>query len=187
MHLIIGLGNVGAKYEKTRHNFGFLLLDKIIATHGFEAKGEKFNSDIFVGEIAGIKTFAIKPKTFMNLSGNAAIDVMQFYKIPLQNILVLHDDVDLAFGKIKFKIGGGSGGHNGLKSLDERIGQDYMRLRLGIGRPENKEYETADYVLGKFSEDEMKEIDAINKKISADVDLLLKGKSSDFLNRFFLV
>lgn len=187
MHLIIGLGNVGVKYEKTRHNFGFLLLDQIIEDHRLEAKGEKFNSDVFVGEIKGIKTFAIKPKTFMNLSGNAAIQIMQFYKIPLENILVLHDDVDLAFGKIKYKIGGGSGGHNGLKSLDEAIGKDYMRLRLGVGKPENKEFDTADYVLGKFSEDEMKGVAAINKKISAEVDLLLKGKATDFLNKFFMV
>jgi PTH1 family peptidyl-tRNA hydrolase len=187
MHLIIGLGNVGVKYEKTRHNFGFLLLDQILENYGFEAKGEKFRSNLFVGEIKGIKTLAIKPKTFMNLSGKAAEEIAQFYKIPLTNILVLHDDVDLAFGKIKYKVGGGSGGHNGLKSLDETIGKDYMRLRLGVGRPENKEFDTADYVLGKFSDEEMKGLEVVNKKISADLDLILKGRANDFLNKFFLV
>ncbi len=187
MHLIIGLGNVGAKYEKTRHNFGFLLLDQILEDYAFEAKGDKFHSEFFIGEIKGVKVAAIKPKTFMNLSGKAALEIAQFYKISLTNILVLHDDVDLAFGKIKYKVGGGSGGHNGLKSLDESIGKDYMRLRLGVGRPENKEFDTADYVLGKFSSEEMKGVEAINKKISADIDLILKAKANDFLNKFFMV
>lgn len=184
MHLLIGLGNIGREYETTRHNFGFLLLDQIIEQYGFEAKGMKFKSEIFTGEINGFKVVAIKPQTFMNLSGRSAVEIANFYKIPLQDILVLHDDVDLAFAKIKFKIGGGNGGHNGLKSLDEMIGKNYMRLRLGVGRPENKEFATADYVLGKFTPSEIEQVRRVNDKIADFIGLILAGRVDEFLNKF---
>ena len=186
IYLIVGLGNIGREYEMTRHNFGFLLLDQIISKYKFEEKAAKFKSEVFSGEINDLKIIAIKPQTFMNLSGEAVIAAANFYKIPLKNILVLHDDVDLAFAKIKFKIGGGHGGHNGLKSIDEALGKDYMRLRLGVGRPENKEYSTADYVLGKFSKEEIQVVEKINVKIADLVSLILEGKENDFLNRFHL-
>jgi PTH1 family peptidyl-tRNA hydrolase len=186
MHLIIGLGNIGREYEATRHNFGFLLLDRIIEDYKFEAKGIKFKSEIFTGEIDGSKVIAIKPQTFMNLSGRAAIEVANFYKIPLSNILTLHDDVDLDFARIRFKIGGGAGGHNGLKSLDGSLGKDYMRLRLGVGRPESREFATSDYVLGKFTKSEMEEVGIINSKISDLIGLILEGKPEEFSNKFYL-
>jgi PTH1 family peptidyl-tRNA hydrolase len=186
MHLIVGLGNHGVKYEKTRHNFGFLLADKIIQDYNFQSLGEKFQSDCFAGLICTQKTIILKPKTFMNLSGKAVLAAMQFYKIALNNILVLHDDIDFDLGKIKFKIAGGNGGHNGLKSIDEMIGKDYARLRLGVGRPLHKEYDVSDYVLGKFSNEELKLVDEINAKISDKIDLLLEGKSDEFLTNFYL-
>lgn len=186
MHLIVGLGNLGREYETTRHNFGFLLLDEIVGKYKFDAKGLKFNSEVFAGEIADKKVIAIKPQTFMNLSGKAVLQAASFYKIPLKNILVLHDDVDLAFAKIKFKIGGGSGGHNGLKSIDEMLGQNYMRLRLGVGRPENKEFATADYVLGKFTATELKEVEKLNEKIADLLALILQGKEGEFLNKIHM-
>lgn len=186
MHLIIGLGNIGREYETTRHNFGFLLLDQIIEDHSFQSGSKKFKSEVFAGEISGKKIIALKPQTFMNLSGLAASEAAAFYKIAPENILVLHDDVDLALGKVKVKVGGGSAGHNGLKSLDEMIGKNYMRLRLGVGRPENKEFDTADYVLGKFSKEEMKIVDETNKKISKLIEELLEGRADGFLNKFHL-
>lgn len=186
MYILIGLGNIGHEYEFTRHNFGFLLFDEIIHSHSFRYFGKKFRSEVFSGEISGKKIIALKPHTFMNLAGHAASEAMNFYKIDPKNILVFHDDVDLALGKIKIKIGGGNAGHNGLKSLDELIGKNYMRLRLGIGRPENREFAIADYVLGKFSKDELMEVERINKKISQLIDELLAGRWDMFLNKFYL-
>lgn len=186
MHLLVGLGNIGREYEATRHNFGFLLLDQIINDHHLTNQGKKFRSEVFAGEISGKKILALKPQTFMNLSGDAVAEAANFYKIPNEKILVLHDDVDLDFGRIKVKIGGGHGGHNGLRSIDESIGKDYMRLRLGVGRPANKEFDTADYVLGKFSKEEMAEVEKINAKISKLVGCLLEGKSDEFSTKFYL-
>ncbi len=186
MHLLVGLGNIGKEYELTRHNFGFLLLDKIIADYNLSLQSKKFKSEIFAGEINRKKVIAIKPQTFMNLSGNAVLEVANFYKILPENIIVLHDDLDLILGKIKVKIGGGNAGHNGLKSLEEMIGKDYMRLRLGIGRPLNKEFETSDYVLGKFTKEEFLEVEKINQKISKLLNILLEDKVSEFLNEYHL-
>jgi len=161
MHLIIGLGNIGKEYAKTRHNFGFLLLDQVIEKHGLTAMGKKFSSEVFVGEINGKKIVALKPQTYMNLSGVAVLEAVQFYKISTQNIIVLHDEIDIPFGAIKTKIGGGSAGHNGLKSIDGTIGKEYHRIRLGVGRPANADFEIADFVLSKFSKEELAEIQKI--------------------------
>ena len=186
MHLLIGLGNIGKEYEKTRHNFGFLALDKIIAEHNFQALGKKFSSEVFAGEIAGEKIIALKPQTYMNNSGVAARGAATFYKIPPQNIIVLHDEIDIPLGKIKVKIGGGSAGHNGLKSLDSVIGKEYWRVRLGVGRPENSGFEVADYVLSKFSKEEMVAADKVNHKISAAIELLIGGDANLFTNKIAL-
>lgn len=186
MHLLVGLGNFGREYEMTRHNFGFLLLDQIVEDYGLQAQSKKFKSEVFTGEIDGEKVIALKPQTYMNLSGISVLQAASFYKIEPKNILVFHDDLDLAFGKIKVKIGGGSAGHNGLKSIDEMLGKEYMRLRLGIGRPENKEFETADYVLGKFSKLEIEQVKKINEKISDLLSELFEGKMDGFLNKFHL-
>ena len=186
MHLLVGLGNIGREYQSTRHNFGFLLLDQILADHGFVAQSKKFKSEVFVGKISGKKIIALKPQTFMNLSGLAVAEAASFYKIEPENILVFHDDVDLVLGKIKIKIGGGNAGHNGLKSIDEVMGKDYARLRLGVGRPESKEFDTADYVLGKFSKEEMEVAKSVSEKISKFFEELLEGREDVFLNKFYL-
>ncbi|MDX2082699.1 MAG: aminoacyl-tRNA hydrolase [Rickettsiales bacterium] len=185
MHLLVGLGNIGDEYKLTRHNFGFLLLDQIIDDFGFSYQSKKFKSAVFFGEIAGKKVIALKPQTFMNRSGIAVAEAINFYKIDLKNILVFHDDLDLALGKIKVKIGGGNAGHNGLKSLDQEIGKSYMRLRLGIGRPENKEFNTADYVLGKFKDDEIQKVSKINERISDLIEELIAKDMNQFLNKFY--
>lgn len=182
MHLLVGLGNIGSEYEATRHNFGFLLLDQIIADFGFVAQSKKFKSEVFSGVIGGHKVIALKPHSFMNRSGIPVAEAANFYKIESKNILVFHDDLDLPLGKVKVKIGGGNAGHNGLKSLDAHIDKHYMRLRLGIGRPENKEFEVSDYVLGKFTKSEMMLVEKINLKISDLIEELLQGRADKFMN-----
>jgi len=147
MKLIVGLGNPGKKYEKNRHNVGFLavdyLIDKFNATKvSSKFKGELFKSNDFL---------FLKPTTYMNLSGEALRAVKDFYKLSNDDIIVIHDDIDLKTGALKFKKGGGSGGHNGLKSIDSHIGNDYFRVRIGVGRPERKE-EVVNYVLSDFAE-----------------------------------
>ncbi|MBU6339799.1 MAG: aminoacyl-tRNA hydrolase [Rickettsiales bacterium] len=186
MHLLVGLGNIGSEYEKTRHNFGFLLLDQIILDYHLKNISKKFHSEIFSGEIDSKKVISIKPQTFMNRSGIAVLEVANFYKIPLKNIIVLHDDVDLAFAKLKVKTGGGSGGHNGLKSIDEMVGKNYMRLRLGLGRPENSAIETADYVLQNFTKEEFKMLEKLNAKISSLLPHLMNDEADKFLNKFYM-
>jgi peptidyl-tRNA hydrolase, PTH1 family len=183
MYLLVGLGNFGREYELTRHNFGFMLLDQIIEDYGLVQQSNKFKSEVFSGEIVGNKIIAIKPQTFMNLSGEAVLSAAGFYKIPVKNILVFHDDLDLDFARIKVKIGGGNAGHNGLKSIDGAIGKDYMRVRLGIGRPKNSEFETSDYVLGKFTKDEMNVVQETNRKISDFLEELLNGQLDKFANQ----
>lgn len=169
MNLIVGLGNHGRKYLHNRHNFGYMLADQIIQDYNFKFEGIKFHSDFFSGEIAQNKFIILKPQTYMNNSGIAVRECLNFYKIPLENLLVLHDELDIEIGKIKFKKGGGNAGHNGLKSISENVGNDYFRLRLGISRPQNSEFEIADYVLSNFSEDQQKIVETVNKKISQDI------------------
>lgn len=166
MKIIAGLGNFGKEYEKTRHNFGFLALDQIIADYGLTPVGKKFSSEVFTGEIAQKKVVALKPQTYMNLSGKAVLEALQFYKIATSDIIILHDEIDLELGKIKTKIGGGNAGHNGLKSIDSSIGKEYWRVRLGVGRPKNHEFEIADFVLSKFSKEEMILVEEVNASVS---------------------
>jgi len=185
MHLLVGLGNIGREYERTRHNFGFLLLDQIIDDHDFQAQGKKFKSEIFSGEIDGEKVIALKPHTFMNLSGRAVIEAANFYKIAPKNILVFHDEIDLPLGRVKIKTGGGNAGHNGLRSIDDSIGRNYVRLRLGVGRSEIQQSQVSDHVLGKFSAAEMIEVDKISQKISELIGEILSGNYDKFLNKFY--
>ncbi len=150
MKLIVGLGNPGLKYEKNRHNIGFLVLDYLINEFNATKLSSKFKGELYK---AGEYLF-LKPTTFMNLSGDAVREVKNFYKIDNNDIIVIHDDIDLKPGALRFKKGGSSGGHNGLKSIDSNIGNDYWRVRIGVGRPENKQ-EVVNYVLSDFSEDEL--------------------------------
>ncbi len=156
--LIVGLGNPGTKYIRTRHNVGFMAVDALAgadAVWGCEKNALVFKS--------GGMIFA-KPQTFMNLSGLAVLALMTFYKVPLENLVVIHDDVDLKLGDVREKVGGGSAGHNGIKSIDNAVGNEYRRIRIGVGRPDNEHIDTSDWVLGKFTNDEM---NVINKSIES--------------------
>lgn len=156
--LIVGLGNPGNQYEFTRHNAGFIVIDQIAQHFGFPVFKQKGKALISSCDISGVRAVLLKPQTFMNLSGDAVLPVVSFFKISENDIAVIHDDLDLSFGDYRYKFGGGSGGHNGLKSIDSKISNKYWRIRVGIGRPENKS-DVVDYVLGKFSKDDISRIE----------------------------
>ncbi len=165
--LLVGLGNPGSDYENTRHNIGFMVIDEL---------NRRFSSlDVskttFLGKTYKSKNhFLLKPQTFMNLSGDSVVKVKNFFKI--EDTVVIHDDLDLPFGSLRFKLGGGHGGHNGLKSIDANIGKEYIRIRMGIGKPEHKG-EVSSYVLGAFSLEQEKYLDEwIDKTCNAVIYLL---------------
>ncbi|HFB53663.1 MAG TPA: aminoacyl-tRNA hydrolase [Sulfurimonas autotrophica] len=166
--LIVGLGNPGPDYEQTRHNIGFMVIDELIARHN----ATKLSSSNFEGELYKFKNhFLLKPLTYMNLSGNSVVKVKNFYKI--EDVVVIHDDLDLPFGALRFKKGGGHGGHNGLKSIDALIGKEYIRVRMGIGKPEHKG-EVASYVLSPFDEEHAKCLQQIIADAADAVEYLLE-------------
>ncbi len=152
MWLIVGLGNPGPQYEYTRHNIGFLTVDRLVGETGAHSQ----SSSSFHGELYKKSSLLLlKPITFMNRSGVSVQAVKNFYKIETANIIVIHDDLDLPFGALRFKRGGGSGGHNGLKSIDQHVGSDYLRVRMGIGKPTYRS-QVVDYVLQNFTPEEVK-------------------------------
>jgi len=154
MTLFVGLGNPGLQYENTRHNIGFMVINKLI--DDFEARDVSKTS--FHGKLYRLSnSLFLKPTTFMNLSGKSVQSVKHFFKVDIENIIVIHDDIDLPFGAVRFKRGGGHGGHNGLKSLDESISKEYIRVRVGVGKPEYKS-QVVDYVLHNFYNDEMQKL-----------------------------
>jgi PTH1 family peptidyl-tRNA hydrolase len=184
MFLVVGLGNPGAEYANTRHNVGFMAADEIHRRYNFSAFRAKFDGLIAEGNIDGEKVYLLKPQTFMNLSGNSVVKAASFYKILPQNIVVIHDDMDLPIDKMKAKIGGGAGGHNGLKSIDSCITPNYNRIRLGIGHPNIKAEEVVvNHVLSSFSKAD-KAILEQNIDIVADLlPILLKKGIAEFSNQ----
>ena len=184
--LLIGLGNPGKEYAGNRHNVGFMALDAIAAQHGFSGWGKKFRGQIAEGSIAGRKTFLLKPQTYMNLSGESAGEMAGFYKIPLENIIVIHDELDLLPGVVKIKFGGGSAGHNGLKDISLRLGQpDYWRLRLGIGHPRSLKLaqEVGDFVLHRPALEQFKLIEAAMQALVPPMKEFLVGQRESAIAR----
>lgn len=185
MFLIVGLGNPGAKYAENRHNIGFMAVDEIHHRHGFAPFRSKFQGQIADGTIDGIKTLLLKPTTYMNESGRSVREVCQFYKIQEKDIVVIYDELDLAPGKVKVKTGGGSGGHNGIKSLDAHIGKDYRRVRLGIGHPGDKNL-VSGYVLRDFAKADSTWLEPLLEAVALSVDTLVKGEDANFTNKLAL-
>ena len=163
--LIVGLGNPGPEYENTRHNVGFMAIDALVPEDAVWKK-EK-NALTTRCEISGHKIIFAKPQTFMNSSGDAVLPLMTFYKIPTENLVVIHDDMDIKLGNKREKIGGTSAGHNGIKSIDAAVGNDYMRIRIGIGHPRDFDspINPVDWVLGKFDKEQLKTIKSVIKTI----------------------
>ena len=171
--LIVGLGNPGPEYKNTRHNIGFMVVNELIRRQN----AQKLSSSSFNGELFKFKNhFLLKPLTFMNLSGNSIVAVKKFYKI--DEVVVIHDDLDLPFGTLRFKHGGGHGGHNGLRSTDERISKEYARVRMGIGKPEHKG-EVASYVLSNFSKEEESCLEEWIEKSCVAIEFLLENSLDD--------
>lgn len=180
MHLIVGLGNIGEKYQLTRHNIGFMVIDEMTKNLSFSnINNPNFQSTLLK---SGYNLFS-KPITYMNNSGIAAHAIKEYYKIDLENIIVIHDDLDLPFGAVKFKIGGGHGGHNGLKSLDAHITKEYIRVRVGIGKPADKS-DVANYVLSNFSKEELNKLQDIIPHIIKAIEAL-KVEEIDYVKSKF--
>lgn len=181
MQLWVGLGNPGAKYAMNRHNIGFMALDRIAADHGFGPWRARFQGQVSEGRFGSARVVLLKPETFMNLSGQSVRAAADFYKIPPEDITVFHDELDLAPGKCRHKIGGGHAGHNGLRSIHQHMGTDYARVRLGIGHPGDKA-RVAGYVLSDFAKAEGDLLDDLLRGLSDGAPALAAGEPHRFLN-----
>ena len=175
MILFVGLGNPTPDSENNRHNIGFKIIDAINQKFSLSKQKPKFKGLLTTGNIGDKKVYAIKPLTFMNNSGICIRELIEYFKIDSENVIVFHDDLDVDFGKIKTKFGGSSAGHNGIESIDKFIGKDYSRVRIGIGKP-NGHLDAAEHVLKDFDEEEKLEIENITKNITSSLAILLDKK-----------
>lgn len=184
MKLLVGLGNPGAQYAGNRHNIGFMAVDAIAAAHGISGWKSKHAGLLAEGTVGGERALLLKPQTFMNKSGDSVQQVARFYKLTPADIVVFYDELDLAPGKVRVKVGGGNGGHNGLRSIDPQIGLHYKRVRLGIGHP-GKEFVTP-HVLGDFAKADKAWLDPLLDEIARQTPLLLQGDDAGFMNKLAL-
>lgn len=183
MHIIVGLGNPGKQYEFTRHNAGYLCLDYLAAKYDIKVNKIKFKSLVGEGNIKGEKVVLLKPTTFMNLSGEAVVEVVNFYKVPWQNVIVLYDDISLPLGSLRIRERGSAGGHNGMKNIIYLSGTDiFPRIRLGVGS--NGERDLADYVLGKFSKEDLKTFSSSVEDAVDALEYMIKGDTAKAMNLF---
>ena len=175
MILFVGLGNPTLDSKNNRHNIGFKIIDAINKNFGLSKQKPKFKGLLTTGNISNKKVYAIKPLTFMNSSGICIRELIEYFKIDAEDVIVFHDDVDIDFGNIKAKFGGSSAGHNGIASIDKFIGKDYSRVRIGIGKPDPK-ISVSDYVLNNFNEEEKKQLEKITKNIVDSIYILMDKK-----------
>ncbi len=184
-YLIAGLGNPGAKYENTRHNTGFICADRLIKSLGASECRPRGNALIWKGVYGENEVFVIKPQTFMNLSGGAVSAVMHYYKIPLENIIVIFDDVSLDVGRIRIRPKGSDGGHNGIWDIICAVGsEDFMRIKIGVGKKPHPDYDLKEWVLGKFSKDELDLISVAAEKTCDICRMLIDGKLDEARNKY---
>lgn len=179
MQLFVGLGNPGSQYEGNRHNIGFMAVDRIAQEYGFGPWRNRFKGLTAEGTINGEKVLLLKPQTYMNLSGDSVAEALRFYKLPLEALLVFHDELDVAPGKLKMKVGGGAAGHNGLRSIDSHLGPHYRRARLGIGHPGSKG-RVHGWVLGDFAKADQTWLDAFLDAVAKEAGWLAKGNDARF-------
>ncbi len=182
MKLFVGLGNPGANYAFNRHNVGFMAVDAIAAAHGFPAWRKRFAGVAAEGKLGREQVMLLKPQTFMNESGRSVGEAVRFYKLDLGDVVVFHDELDLAPGKVRVKTGGGVAGHNGLKSLTAHIGNDYARVRIGIGHPGRKDL-VSGYVLHDFAKADHDWLEPLLGAIAAEAPLLAEGANDKFQSR----
>ena len=182
--LVVGLGNPGPGYAATRHNAGFMVADLLAARMSGRFKAHKAGAEVLEGRIAGQRVALVKPKSFMNLSGGPAVAARNFFKVPLEQIVVVHDELDIDYGRLRLKRGGGDGGHNGLKSITKSLGtKEYLRVRFGIGRPPGRQ-DPADFVLKPFSSTEAKELELNVDRAADAVEALLTETLEAAQNRY---
>lgn len=184
MLLLVGLGNPGSEHRRQRHNVGFMAIDAIAERHNFQPFRKRFQGEIAEGVLDGTKTLLLKPQTYMNLSGKSVGEAAHFYKLPPAQVVVAHDELDLAAGKIRMKTGGGHAGHNGLRSIDGAIGPNYRRLRIGIGHP-GKDL-VLGYVLQNFHSDERVWLDPLLEAMAAEAGYLAKNDDTGFMTKVAL-
>jgi PTH1 family peptidyl-tRNA hydrolase len=177
----VGLGNPGPKYAGHRHNIGFMALDRIAADHGFPAWKSKHQGQVSEGRFGSTRAVLLKPETFMNNSGQSVQAAMAFFKLEPADVVVLHDEIDLAPGKVKYKVGGGHAGHNGLRSIHGHIGPDYARVRLGVGHPGHKD-RVPSYVLHDFAKADRDWLDDVLRGVSDGAPYLAEGDAAKFSN-----
>ena len=175
MILFVGLGNPTPNSQDNRHNIGFKIIDAINQNFSLSKQKPKFKGLLTTGNVSNKKVYAIKPLTFMNSSGICIRELIEYFKIDAEDVIVFHDDVDIDFGNIKAKFGGSSAGHNGIASIDKFIGKDYSRVRIGIGKPDPK-ISVSDYVLNNFNEEEKKQLEKITKNIIDSISILIDKK-----------
>ena len=185
MKLLVGLGNPGAKYAHNRHNIGFMAMDQIASDHGFASWRSKFQGQIADGRIGSEKVTLLKPETFMNLSGQSVGETMRYLKLAPDDVIVFHDEIDLAPGKVRLKTGGGHAGHNGLRSIHGHIGPDYDRVRMGVGHPGHKDA-VPGFVLRDFPKADAEWLDDELRGIGDGIAHLIAGDGSKFLNAIAL-
>ncbi|HJB38844.1 MAG TPA: aminoacyl-tRNA hydrolase [Candidatus Ruthenibacterium avium] len=175
-YLIVGLGNPGKQYEHTRHNAGFDALDDCADRWGISVVRSKFDALTGTGSAGGAKAMLMKPQTFMNLSGQAVKKAVDFYKLPPERVIVLFDDISLEPGKLRLRKTGSAGGHNGIKSIIAAIGQDFPRVKIGVGKKPHPDYDLADWVLSRFSAEDQKAIAARHQDIAAALELIMNDQ-----------
>jgi len=181
MYLIVGLGNPGRKYQSNRHNIGFMCVESIAGMYQLKSDGTQYKSEVYKGKIEDTKVIAIEPMTFMNDSGKAVSAFANFFKIPVGNIIVIHDELDLPLGSVRIGVGNGTAGHNGLKSINIMVENKYIKIRVGIGRPAHSSM-VSDYVLHNFTEEEFVLVNKVRERIAECLPLVLKGDIPQFLN-----
>lgn len=182
MKLFVGLGNPGPKHARNRHNVGFMAVDRISERHGFDKWSRKFQGSVASGRIGDVRVALLKPATFMNNSGQSVGEAARYYRIDRADIVVFHDELDLSPGKCRYKCGGGHAGHNGLRSIHRHVGNEYCRVRIGIGHPGQKHL-VSPYVLGDFAKADMGWLDGVLDGIADGAPRLAAGDGSGFMNR----
>jgi peptidyl-tRNA hydrolase, PTH1 family len=185
MRLFVGLGNPGAKYAGNRHNIGFVVVDDIARRHGFAPWRRRFQGETAEGTLEGERVVLLRPATFMNESGRAVQEAANFFKLPAGEITVFQDELELPPAKVRVKVGGGIAGHNGLRSISSHIGNDYRRVRLGIGHPGVKEL-VHSYVLSDFAKDERPWVETLRQAVADNAGLLATGRDPTFQNKVHL-
>jgi PTH1 family peptidyl-tRNA hydrolase len=181
MHLVVGLGNPGTRYTRTRHNVGFLVVERLAARVGVYVEKKLYGALVGDGSVAGTKVMFAMPQQFMNLSGQPVASVMGFYKIPKTELVVIHDDMDLPFGRLRVRVGGGHGGHNGIRDIQQKVGADFVRVRVGVGRPP-EQMDPADWVLSPWSPTESAALDPILDTAADAVESVVRDGVTKTMN-----